>query len=286
MSIPFHRLAHSTRINPAKPARWWHPLTEIAVFVVAGLALTGLWSVVAYWLADLMMHIILMIPAALIAARWGGRRVAGFLWSVAGRIRWGLLWRSFPPVIAIYAVYGTLSLVIDGADGIRIDQHALIMLGVIFALVPLQAAAEELIFRAWLPQLIGTWVTSPWLPYLVSLPIFMIGHEYGIKGQIDVAVFAICAAIVIHVVGNVVAFSLETIGVYESVTSDAGFTWTAIACSVAVTVASTAVLLRMHRREYGRAFTNAPATNRPTITRPAGQPDAPRESAAMDAHVR
>lgn len=312
MSIPFHRLARTTRINPAKPARWWHSLAEVLVFILAGLVLANLWYRASLALADsfgvpratlssseathplglvdLTMYIIIMMPAALIAARLGGRRIAGFTWSVAGRIRWSLLWRSVPPVLAVYLVYCAVAIFTGDNGAVHIDRGALVMLVVIFALIPLQAAAEEVVFRGWLPQLLGTWIRNPLVPYLVSLPIFMAGHEYGLKGQIDIAIFATCAAalthytrgleaaIILHTAGNLTAFGLETIGVYESATSDAGFAWSSVVGSAIATVAATLLLLR-----HSTPRLESPGTG----PRPgAAQPGAPRESEGTDALAR
>ncbi|WP_394275563.1 type II CAAX prenyl endopeptidase Rce1 family protein [Luteococcus sp.] len=45
--------------------------------------------------------------------------------------------------------------------------------------IPLGALAEELICRAWLPQLLGRWVTSPVLAYGLVVPVFAFVHNPG-----------------------------------------------------------------------------------------------------------
>lgn len=104
--------------------------------------------------------------------------------SVASRIRWGLLG------------------------------------GAAVLLVPLQAAGEEYAFRGLAAQGLGAWLRSPLWAILLPVPLFMFGHGYNWVGQIDVAVFAICAGalvwksggleipIVMHVANNLGVFLL------------------------------------------------------------------------------
>ncbi|MDF2498717.1 MAG: family intrarane metalloprotease protein, partial [Arthrobacter koreensis] len=63
-----------------------------------------------------------------------------------------------------------------------------LMLLVAVAVVPFQAAAEEYAFRGLLMQVIGSWLRHPAFAILLPVPLFVLGHGYGLVGQIDVAI--------------------------------------------------------------------------------------------------
>jgi hypothetical protein len=95
---------------------------------------------------------------------------------------------------------------------------------VVLLLVPVQAAAEEYIFRGYLMQSIGRWLRHPAFAILLPVPLFVLGHGYDLLGQIGVGLFAVAAgwltwrtggleaAIALHVVNNLSAFLLSLVG--------------------------------------------------------------------------
>ncbi|MCC9178696.1 CPBP family intramembrane glutamic endopeptidase [Arthrobacter sp. zg-Y750] len=248
---PYHRLARS-RPN----YRWWHPLTTVLVALVVLAVLTMLATVATAvagmfvpgiavtvdqalsaesdltdpgQLVVLFGSVTLLWPAAALGVRWGGGRPAGTLSSIAGRLRW----RPFPKLlalaVALFAVLNGLSMLLpvtwgqDGGGGGRSGNVWLLLL-VVLAVVPLQAAAEEYAFRGLLMQGIGSWLRHPAFAILLPVPIFVLGHGYGLVGQIDVAAFAVAtgwmtwrtggleAAIALHVINNVGVFALGAVG--------------------------------------------------------------------------
>jgi membrane protease YdiL (CAAX protease family) len=100
-----------------------------------------------------------------------------------------------------------------------------ITLVIVLLLVPVQAAAEEYIFRGYLMQSIGRWLRHPAFAILLPVPLFVLGHGYDLLGQIGVGLFAVAAgwltwrtggleaAIALHVVNNLSAFLLSLVGV-------------------------------------------------------------------------
>lgn len=283
-AYPFHRLARSL-----PGYRWWHPLTAVLVTVILYLALVmlamgvtavaeifvpGIWATVERaqsaesdlgdpgQLAFLLGTIGLLWPAAALGVRWGAKRSAGTLSSVTGRLRW----RCFPKPLALAAglflAVNALSLLVpDSMRGIGGVPHSggssgnvWLLLLVVLAFVPVQAAAEEYVFRGLLMQGIGSWLRHPAFAILLPVPLFVAGHGYGLGGQIDVAVFAVAAgwitwrtggleaAIALHVVNNVGAFGLGAAGFSDANATD--LAWAALPFSLAFTLVYSLLVVR------------------------------------------
>lgn len=282
--LPYHRLALA---DPRH--RWWRPLVTLVLFLTTYLVLvTGILAVLAgvgladprvmdiltttfdsaepaldtpWGLALGLGLIALMIPALAIGVRVGERSRLGRLSSVAGRLRGrlllpmlGLAALVFVPVVVLEATMqwsqGTLS--------VDLSRTALVMLALGLLVVPFQAAAEEYVFRALPQQVLGAWLRSPWWGILLPVPLFVLGHDYDLAGQLSIAVFALAtgilvwrtggleAAIALHVVNNLVVCAMGAVGVSPMSTHEvsAWDFWS----SNAVTVVFTIVALRLHRR--------------------------------------
>ncbi|WAP52352.1 CPBP family intramembrane metalloprotease [Arthrobacter sp. ATA002] len=283
-SSPFHRLARSL-----PGYRWWHPLTTVLVTVVLYLVLlllaVGITTVVGIFvpglsalgdramsaesdlgdpvqLAFLLGTVCLLWPAAALGVRWGGRRSAGTLSSVTGRLRW----RCFPKLLALatglFAAVNALSLLVPeslresgGApDGGGSSGNVWFLLLVVLALVPVQATAEEYVFRGLLMQGIGSWLRHPAFAILLPVPLFVFGHGYGLVGQIDVAAFAVAAgwitwrtggleaAIALHVINNVGVLGLGAAGFGDLNATD--YPWAVLPFSLALLLAYSLIVVR------------------------------------------
>lgn len=179
--------------------------------------------------------VILMIPA-LFAALWAvGYKPIGRLWSVAGRIRWNLIWRSVLPSIAALVVMNVVGIGLEllwtsdiaaEFEMPEIDATAAMWSALLLiVLLPFQCAAEELVFRGMLLQMLGSWLRSPWVAIVLSAVLFGFSHIYDVWGWSAVVVMALVsgwltwrtggleAAIVLHIVNNAVAFSFMLFGV-------------------------------------------------------------------------
>ena len=183
--------------------------------------------------------IALLLPAIVLARLMMGPRPLGLISSVAGRLRWGWLARCIPIGLAVYAVFFGLSfLVVDPAMGAAaiapaVTSTTLALVVIAIVLTPLQATAEEYVFRGYLMQTIGGWLKHPLWAILLPVPLFAIGHNYDIWGLLDVSVFAIAAgwltwrtggleaAIVAHVINNTVLFILGAVGLSD-INADSG----------------------------------------------------------------
>ncbi|MFG3490214.1 lysostaphin resistance A-like protein [Streptomyces sp. NPDC094447] len=218
--------------------------TMIGVFVVAAVVgtLAGLrWApadsdeIFADPLLDnavLLVSLALWIPAVLVGVRVCGKRPAGTLASVTGRLRWGWLGRCLGLAAAVLVVQNLLlvawSLYADGSEAVTGEtpgwaELALSLL-VLWALVPFQAAAEEVVFRGWLVQFAGGILRTPWPGIAVSSVLFALAHGYGqLSGflllcysaawwaWLTVRTGGLEAVIAVHTVNNLIAFSLSAV---------------------------------------------------------------------------
>lgn len=97
---------------------------------------------------------------------------------------------------------------------------------------PLQCCGEEFMFRGVILQGIGSWVKIPILAIIIQTLLFVLGHPYGIYGQIEVGIAGLlmggmvlytkgleasCAA---HIVNNMVLFIINGFG-FKTISSNA-----------------------------------------------------------------
>ncbi len=187
-----------------------------------------------------LVSIIIMIPSVILAMLTLGMRPTGRIWSVAGRIRWGLLGRvSLAALLAVIVmnVAGiALEIAMDPASltetaetsssGADFDWTAAwTSLILVVLLVPLQATAEEVVFRGLFMQVLGSWLKSPWFGIIIPSVGFALAHIYDIWGLLAVGALGLVAgwvtwrtggleaAIAIHIVNNLIAFGFMTFAV-------------------------------------------------------------------------
>lgn len=107
-----------------------------------------------------------------------------WLISVESHVRW----RYFGICLALGLVAPVLvqglSTVIGGVPAVRLNEHFWLFLIVIILTSPLQAVAEEVFFRGYLLQALGSVVANPWFGIVVSSLIFAALH-----GRQDPALF-------------------------------------------------------------------------------------------------
>lgn len=244
--LPYHRLALA---HPRH--RWWRPLLQLLVFatltMVLALLLMGTLDLLRLvpalsgplgtastgsdlndpvTMGLLLTSVAVTLPAALLTQRICAPPSARLLSSVAGRLRRPMLARSLG-LAALALTPATVVAAIAGRDTLQVDTRSVVLVLVVLALVPFQAAAEEYVFRGMGQQLLGAWVRHPAFAILVPVPLFVVGHGYGPFGSLEIATFALVtgwltwrtggleAAIGLHVVNNVVIMSLGAIGLVD-----------------------------------------------------------------------
>ncbi|WP_025132771.1 CPBP family intramembrane glutamic endopeptidase [Leucobacter sp. PH1c] len=269
--LEYHRL-----LRGMQGYRWWKPLLLLLLsgvyFGVFTVAVTLLFMPVVMFLdpsyltdvatgasemidtqrpvsvALSMVSIIIMIPAVLLAMLSLGIRPVGRVWSVATRIRWGLLARLFAAaVLSVVVMNGVgigIQFLTDPSAGAMVAgpaadfdaSAALWSLLLIVLLVPFQATAEEVVFRGLFMQVLGSWLKNPWFAILIPTVGFAAAHIYDIWGLAAVGLMGgvaawltwrtggLEAAIAIHVVNNLIAFGLMTaaVGGETAQTADGG----------------------------------------------------------------
>jgi membrane protease YdiL (CAAX protease family) len=292
---PFHRLNRT-----ASGYRWWKPLLVgligaalyllalllvIVALIVGGLVSPALQSAVDGFFSDpttpdlndpftftlTMGSIILMLPALLIATLLLGTRPIGLLSSVAGRIRWRWLGLCLGLALAIYLVGYLVYFALTALRGepvvVSVGNPGIPLLFVLIVLlVPLQAAAEEYVFRGYLMQTIGGWLRHPAFAILLPVPLFVLGHTYDLLGQIYIGVFAVVAgwlswrtggleaAIALHIVNNAVLSVLGSVGLVDPNATDVGVP--DLVFSLVITGGfALSVLILVRRRHIGRLST-------------------------------
>ena len=189
--------------------RWWRPLVSLAV-VVGGiavlflllLAVVGLGlaatvvtgdgapgqaeledAVLTSWWGFLANNLLLaaLIPLAVLAVLAGHRWRPRWVSSVEGGLRWRwLLVSGLVPLVALVVVLGGSWLLDPQAFGPGEQRDSLVLLVVVLATTPLQAAGEEYLFRGWLSQAVGSWFARAGLGALVaaavSAVLFALAH--------------------------------------------------------------------------------------------------------------
>ena len=255
--VAFHRLAH---LRPRY--RWWRVLLTglvgialyvailllvIVPLVIAAMLVPGwaaefqtLLTTMQYFdldrpwlLVALVLPLILMIPALLLASRIVEGRGVGLLSSVAGRLRMGWLGKSLMLALGVFVVYFAVLLIWSAAAGEQVSADfshpgLWMMVLLVVLLIPLQAAAEEYVFRGYLMQLVGGWLRHPAFAILLPVPLFVLGHGYDVWGAASVGVFAVVAAwltwrtggleaaISLHIVNNVLIFLLGSVDLVDA----------------------------------------------------------------------
>jgi membrane protease YdiL (CAAX protease family) len=230
----------------------WRPLLGIPLFVVAFMVSVLLLDVAGYAVgkalgrpersdgtmnlgalgdtAHSLLAIAVTIPLVMLTLRWMERRPGGTVMSVAGRLRWKWQLTCFAvglPTGALLIALTFLTAIGENGGGAEDSGGwagwnfflpALVML---VLLVPLQAAAEEVVFRGWLTQVVGSLTRHPWVPVVVQAPLFAAAHGWGTSsGFITLTYFGVVAgwltyrtggveaAIGLHAASNLLSFLL------------------------------------------------------------------------------
>lgn len=227
-----------------------------------------------------LFSIALMIPSVLLAMLIMGMRPVGRIWSVATRIRWGALGR-FTGIavlgVLVMNVTGTLFEVLfsltepveTAMPAVPKDfdvNAALLSFVFVLILVPIQATAEEVVFRGLFMQVLGSWLKNPWFAILVPSLLFALSHIYDIWGLTAVGLLGVVAAwltwrtggleaaIAIHIINNIVAFGAMATGLGGSTaqTESAGGPGSLIGEVIGLSLFAWMVVRSFKKRGYGR----------------------------------
>ncbi|MEV3969201.1 type II CAAX endopeptidase family protein [Streptomyces sp. NPDC050698] len=298
---PYHRLDRATGRH-----RWWRPLAGTLLLSVAYVVAVLVLLAVTYGLGtalgvpelpdggpDLgpagntamdLVAIATALPLVLLATLWPARRRAGTVSSVAGRLRFGWLgWcllAGLPPI----ALLTVTSLFLPDGSGESETwvgwRSFLTALAVLAVFVPLQAAAEEYVFRGWLTQAVGAFVRSPWLAVIPQAVLFAAAHGWGtrwgflgllvnglVMGLLTIRTGGLEAAIALHVLNNLLAFGVSA-AIVDGLSSDetaADAPWSLALTAVVTDLLYAALVLWLARRRSPQRL-SAPAPHDPART--------------------
>ncbi|MER5889944.1 CPBP family intramembrane glutamic endopeptidase [Streptomyces sp. NPDC001941] len=224
-----------------------------------------------------------LVPAVMLGVRWMGRRPAGTLSSVLGRVRWGWLGRCAAVAFPVMAVQFTvLALWADGTDAFDGLSEVfpgwprfLLSVAVLWVLVPFQAAAEEYVFRGWLVQWAGQFVRSPWPAVVVASALFALAHGWGEASGFGLLFYSAVwwgwlvlrtggleAVIALHAANNMLAFLLAAMAdelADQSTAADAP--WQALVVEVVFSPLYCLLIARLADRRKVDRLTPAPAAS-------------------------
>ncbi|MGC3000682.1 lysostaphin resistance A-like protein [Streptomyces sp. G35A] len=283
----YHRVGRRTGRQ-----RWWRPLLGTMLFLPSWLVLVLLLYVFAYALGtaagypelpdggvDLgplrntaldLTYIAIALPLILLAVRWTERRPAGTLSSVTGRLRIRWLTRCLLAALLPMTLLALATVLLPDDGSASAEPAAwvgwrsfLTSLAVLAVLVPVQAAAEEYVFRGWLTQAVGAFLRSPWLAVLPQAALFAAAHGWGttwgftdlllfglVAGWLTIRTGGLEAAIALHVLNNLLAFGVSA-AVVDGLSSDdtaADAPWLLALADMAAVLVYAAIVLRIARR--------------------------------------
>ena len=251
-----------------------------------------------------LTSIIVMIPSVILAMLVMGFRPTSRVWSVALRIRWGLLGRvtgiAVLSVIAMNLAGIAFEFLLDPTlfsappvdSAAEFDSSAaLLSLLLVLILVPFQATAEEVVFRGLFMQVLGSWLKNPWFAILIPSVGFALAHIYNVWGLLAVGLMGAVAAwltwrtggleaaIAIHVINNLVAFGFMAAGFggETAQTEDAGGPGAFVGEIVGLSLFIWLVVRTFRKHGYGRTRIDLKLEPAPVV--PAAGPPTPGLSA-------
>uniref|UniRef100_UPI002FE2C220 CPBP family intramembrane glutamic endopeptidase n=1 Tax=Glutamicibacter sp. TaxID=1931995 RepID=UPI002FE2C220 len=149
----------------------------------------------------------------------------------------------------------------------------------VILLTPFQCAAEELVFRGAMMQVIGSWLKHPLFAILLPVPLFTFGHLYDVYGLLDVSAFAIAAgylswrtggleaAMAMHIINNTFLFLLGAMGQIDM--NESSSSATSLIFSVIFTALLTFVLVKLSdKNKVARTAGPIPQATKPPLLQP------------------
>lgn len=206
----------------------------------------------------------------------------GFLGSVTGKLRWGWMMIAFviSGFFSFVLIFGTAVAASGGLPEFNPNPRLALMLVLIVCLVPLQSAAEEYVFRGYIPHLISALL--PWrnialaIGLVASTVLFAAAHgSFDPSTFVQLGSFAVVAwvltyrtggleaAIAFHAMNNTVIFILEMfIGKSDSlVGKDTVTPWSNTIITMIAMLIEGAVLLRAYSKWEARKSQRTHLTN-------------------------
>lgn len=314
------------RLLSTPRARWWRPL--LGLLLAAGVVTVASVIIVAVatllvgsgpveqrtedaldpgtWQGLLANNLVILtiVPAAVLAVLVVHGERIGWLASVTGRPRWGLLWRFFLVAVAVVVVSFALSFLLPtdtSLDATTPTTTALVAtLAVILLTTPLQSMAEEVGFRGYLTQAVASWARRPMVGIaagaIVSATLFALAHgaqdpwlftdrfTFGLVASwLAWRTGGLEASVALHAANNLVSLGAGAVaGTLSDSLSLSSLEWQFAVLDVVSMLAFAAVAERLARRwapQRLRVLSPAPpvgySERRPSTPSPAGDDASP-----------
>lgn len=166
-----------------------------------------------------------VVPVAAVVVLLVHRRSPRWLVSVVAAVRWRYLLACLllaPPVLLAVLAVTTL---VDGVVPAWQPQRGVVVFLVVIVLTgPVQAVAEEVFFRGYLLQALGSVVATPWFGVVTSALVFALFHgSQNVWLFLDRLAFGLVAGVLVwrtggleaacavHVVNNLLAFGFAAL---------------------------------------------------------------------------
>jgi hypothetical protein len=226
------------------------------------------------------IDLVLATPIGMaILLSWRLHRVgARWLLSVAGRLRWRLLFACFGcALVTLMATFAVQAVVPQQCDVPASDAHlsrtVVAYLLVILLLTPFQASGEEFMFRGYLTQCLGALSRRAWVPVLVTglvfgafhgfgqpLPVFLSRFAFGlVAGYLVIRTGGLEAGIAMHTLNNWLSLGIAAVYDQMSTTLDPSCnSWWAVPVTLTQSVVYLALVVLVCRTTQV-ATTTAPS---------------------------
>lgn len=278
MSYSFFRQV--ARYNHNFRSQLWALLREILLMVVVLLTLSAIVFIVAVIVdlrwgmpaisddlnmsepADLAFTLgfisVIAIPLVL-GVKLAKSRPVGSLFSLDAKFRWQLMWRAMGVGVVVLLPINVLLAIFNDDVRFEVTTQGLWVLLIALVLIPVQCFAEELIFRTYIGQLVGTFVKSPVLPIIAPIPFFVFGHEYELPGLAAIGIFALSAGIVawytggietttgLHIANNMLIFVLGSFGLVDL--NSAASSWGIALLTIVADIFMAVIVIVDYRRQ-------------------------------------
>lgn len=287
--------------------QWWHPLVALLMFAgTAAVAVTVVsvaavlydlaegnlvWEELAAGRLEITPMLFLANNVALALAiplAWAAHRAvlgqrAGWLFSIVGRLRWGLLGRFMLIALVFYLALFVVETALTGLpENLAVGPDTWFLLFSILLTTPLQSAGEEVAIRGLMARSIGSWFPARRVGLVVSTAItavvFMALHGAGdpwlnahylwfgvVACVLTWKTGGLEAPIALHVVNNLTGLSLVPfLGLDGLFDRDAGVGSPLVLVQAALLTAAAAAILWQAKR-LGLSTSTAPAALAGTV---------------------
>lgn len=207
-------------------------ITFIGMFIIEGLLhITGLKACTDPIVQDIIgtFTLCVFIPAVYIGSKIVEKRPFSSLLNLKMKWNWSIYFKTLAVSFIVFIVICAIQSLLNGAQ--INNKLTIITFLLILIVIPFQAFAEELVFRGFAMQSLGSWFKIPIVAIVIQALIFGVLHLYDVLGLFDVIVAGLIYGFVawyfdglevssaIHAVNNIIVSLTTGLGLAASTTS-------------------------------------------------------------------